>query len=583
MDIKAILLDFDGTALQRDQVYISPGNMHALHKAMEKGVEVIPTTGRVEDMFPPQIESNRCFRYWVTSNGARVVDRHTGEIIYQALFTPEESAEICRIFEGQKIYAEIAANGLIYMEKEICENLHEYPVPPHHVWFMELGRQIPVEKPSKFFLECGIGIEKVNLYGVPEEKQQEIIEALKATDVVEISEGAGRDIQFFPKRLDRKKALETLFERLGIGYGNVMAVGDSDLDAAVIEKAAIGVAMGNAPERVKQKATYVTAPYYEDGVAGAIEKFILNEPETKDVNRKENTDNKISLKNYTPKQQYLVCFDSDGCVFDTMEIKHKECFCPVTIEIWGLQPISKYVREAWEYSNLYSKNRGRSRFHELILVFDLLEEREEIKQYGFKLPDIASFRNWVETSPILNNENLARHASDPVMRRALLWSLEMNRRAAQVVHGIPPFPGVRECLDYLHNKADIIIVSATPREALLREWQEHDLLKYVHLLCSQEDGSKKECINTVRRHYKPDNVLMIGDAPGDLESARQNNVLFYPIIPGNEISSWQNFIKEGMRKFLDGTYKGEYEQSLIEKFNNCLPDSPPWKNNTTLW
>lgn len=572
MDIKAILLDFDGTALQKDQVYISPRNMYALKKAIDKGIEVIPTTGRVEDMFPPQIEADRRIRYWVTSNGARVVDRLTGEIIYQSLFTPEESAEICRIFENQNIYAEIAANGLIYMEKDICDHMEKYPVPPHHVWFFELGRHIVVEKPSEFFLKSGIGIEKVNLYGVPEEKQQQIIEALKATNVVDITEGAGKDIQFFPKRLDRKKALDTLFERLGIGYENVMALGDSDLDAPVLEKAALGVAMGNSPDRVKQRANCVTAPFYEDGVGQAIEKYLLDETDTKAGKSQQN-----SFQNYKPNHKYLVCFDSDGCVFDTMEIKHKECFCPVTIEVWGLQPIAKYVREAWEYQNLYSKDRGRSRFHELLFTFDLLAEREEVKQYGFELPDITSFRNWIENSPIHNNEYLARNAQDPVLRRALMWSLEINRRTAQMVHGIPPFPGVRESFEYLYDKADILIVSATPREALLREWQEHDLLKYVHLLCAQEDGSKKECIQAVRDHYDDDHILMIGDAPGDLEAARKNNALFYPILPGNELESWQAFVSEGMKRFISGTFKGEYEQSLIKRFSDYLPEVPPWK------
>ena len=572
MDIKAILLDFDGTALQRDQVYLSYRNMYALQKVMEKGIEVIPTTGRVEDMFPPQIEADQRFRYWVTASGARVVDRQTGEIIYQSLFTPEESAQICRIFEEQKIYAEIAANGLIYMEKDVCDNLNEYPVPPHHVWFLELGRQVAIEKPSEFFLESGIGIEKVNLYGVPEEKQQSIIEALKATNIVVVSEGVGKDIQFFPKRLDRTKALDALFNRLGISFENAMALGDSELDVPAMEKSAIGVAMGNSPDWVKQKANYVTAPFYEDGVAQAIEKFLLNKSETKTESAEP-----ISFENYKPNHRYLVCFDSDGCVFDTMEIKHKECFCPVTIEAWGLQPISKYVRDAWEYSNLYSKDRGRSRFHEILLVFDLLSEREEVKQTGFQLPDITPLRNWVETTPILNNEHLAKHAYDPVIRRALQWSLEMNRRAAQIVHGIPPFPKVRECLEHLQDKTDILIVSATPREALLREWEEHDLLKYVHLLCAQEDGSKQECIQAVRHHYDSEHILMIGDAPGDLEAVQNNNVLFYPILPGDELTSWKTFITEGMGRFLEGTFKGEYEQALIRKFSDYLPEVPPWK------
>lgn len=573
MNIKAILLDFDGTALQRDQVYVSFRNVHALQKAMEMGIEVIPSTGRVEDMFPPQISADKRFRYWVTSNGARVVDRQTSEIIYQSLFTPEESAEICRIFECQKIYSEISANGLIYMEKDVCEHLNEYQVPPHHVWFLEHGRQITLEKPSEFFLESGIGIEKVNLYGVPEEKQRFIIEALQATNVVEITDGAGRDIQFFPRRLDRTKALDNLFEKLGIGYENVMALGDSVLDAPVLEKAAIGVAMDNAPDSVKQRAAFVTAPFYEDGVGQAIEKYLLKQK----VYRKGSLIQKTSFADYTPKHTQMVCFDSDGCVFDTMEIKHKECFCPVTIQAWGLQPIAKYVREAWEYSNLYSRDRGRSRFHEILLVFDLLQEREEVRLYDFQLPDIAPLRKWVHTEPILNNEQLAKHAYNPVMRRALEWSMEMNRRTAEMVHGIPPFPGVRECLERLHDQADIIIVSATPREALKREWQEHDLIKYVRMLCAQEDGSKKECIRALRNYYDLNNILMIGDAPGDFEAARDNGVSFYSILPGEELASWRAFAREGMERFLEGTFKGAYEQSLITRFCDYLPQVPPWK------
>lgn len=575
MNIKAILLDFDGTALQRDQVYLSIRNMKALQKAMDMGVEVIPSTGRVEDMFPPQIENDKRFRYWVTSNGARVVDRKTREVLYQSLFTPEESAEICRIFEGQGIYSEIAANGLIYIEKDINDHLEKYPVPPHHVWFVEDGRQIPVKKPSEFFLENQIGIEKINIYGVPEEKQKPIIEALLATGVVDMTDGAGRDIQIFPKRLNRKEALEVLFDRLGIGYENVMALGDSLLDAPVIEKAAIGVAMGNSPDCVKEKAFFVAAPYYEDGVGQAIEKFILNDAHVVNSGPARIT----SFSEYTPKHSHMVCFDSDGCVFDTMEIKHKECFCPVTVQVWGLQPIAKYVREAWEYSNLYSRDRGRSRFHEIVLVFDLLQERDELRQIGFQLPDITPLREWVKTAPILNNDDLARHAANPVMRQTLEWSLEMNRRAAEMVHGIPPYPVVRECLERLKDRADIIIVSATPREALLREWQEHDLMRYVHMLCAQEDGSKKECIGALRKHYDLNNILMIGDAPGDYEAAKSNGVSYYPIIPGQELSSWQTFAKEGLERFLEGTFRGEYEQSLYNRFIGYLPQVPPWKKD----
>ena len=280
---------------------------------------------------------------------------------------------------------------------------------------------------------------------------------------------------------------------------------------------------------------------------------------------------------YQADCQRLVCIDSDGCAFDTMELKHKECFCPVTIHAWGLQAISKYAREAWEYSNLYSKDRGRSRFHEIILVFDLLAQREEVKEYGFTLPDIASLRAWVIESPLLNNDELAKRADDPVMRRALDWSLEMNRRVEEMVEGVPPFPGLRESLTVLSGKADITIVSATPREALQREWAEHGLMDYVKVICAQEDGSKKECIRALSRHYQPGSVLMIGDAPGDLEAAKGNGALFYPVIPGSEIQSWREFERKGVYHFLEGSFTGKYERERIEAFDQSLPSTPPWK------
>lgn len=285
----------------------------------------------------------------------------------------------------------------------------------------------------------------------------------------------------------------------------------------------------------------------------------------------------ILLSNYKPSHKYMICIDSDGCAFDTMELKHKECFCPATIQVWGLQPISKYVRAAWEYSNLYSKDRGRSRFHEMLLVFDLLEEWEEVKQYHFRLPDITPLRKWVESGTILNNEQLAKQVDDPIMKQALDWSLEVNRRVADMVSGVPPFPGVRESLEVLYKNADIVIVSATERKALEREWTEHGMLKFVRCLCGQEDGSKAECIHALRGHYELENILMIGDAPGDLEAARSNDVLYFPIRPGEEVDSWRAFGEEGIDRFLAGTFVGEYEKALITQFDACLPNTPPWK------
>ena len=281
----------------------------------------------------------------------------------------------------------------------------------------------------------------------------------------------------------------------------------------------------------------------------------------------------------SPEHDCLVCIDSDGCAFDVMDIKHQECFCPATIQVWGLQPISRYVRQVWDYGNLYSVHRGVSRFIELAMVFDWLAEREEVQRLGFRLPDITSFREWLKKTPVMNNDAVRKEAEkgDPVMQKVLAWSLECNRRIAEMVHGIPPFPGVKESLKRLSGRADIAIVSATAREALRREWTEHGLIEYVRYVCAQEDGSKKDCISALRPLYPERHILMMGDAPGDQKAAHANGALFYPIRPADEINSWQEFLDDGLESFLSGRYAGEKEQAYIERFSKCLPDHEPWK------
>ena len=283
------------------------------------------------------------------------------------------------------------------------------------------------------------------------------------------------------------------------------------------------------------------------------------------------------------ENDYLICIDSDGCVFDTMEVKHKECFIPNIINYWDLQAISKFAREAAEYVNLYSKFRGINRFPALINVIDLLAERPEVLKRGFKVPDITSLRRWAETETKLGNPALIQyvkdHPEDELMAKTLRWSVAVNQSVTDIVRGVPPFPYVRESFEKMQGKADVIIVSATPNEALVREWQEHKVDCYVKVIAGQEMGTKKECIAFAKQKgYADDHVLMIGDAPGDLKAARGNNALFFPINPGAEDDSWQHFCEESLDKFFAGSFAGDYETALIAQFDTYLPSTPSWKH-----
>jgi phosphoglycolate phosphatase-like HAD superfamily hydrolase len=283
-----------------------------------------------------------------------------------------------------------------------------------------------------------------------------------------------------------------------------------------------------------------------------------------------------------PKQGFFIGIDSDGCAFDTMEIKHKECFCPNTIKYWDLQPVSKYAREAAEFVNLYSKWRGINRWPALVMVFDLLSEREEVKARKAVIPAAPRLREFIAAEAFPNSNSglkayIAEHP-DPELERGLAWSEAVNATVADMVYGIPPFPYLRESLEYLWDKADMIVVSATPNEALEREWMEHAIDKYVRLIAGQERGTKTQHLALAAGgKYQPGHVLMIGDAPGDMKAARANNALFYPINPGHEDESWQRFYEEGLHKFLALEFAGDYEANLIAAFEKFMPEIPPWK------
>jgi phosphoglycolate phosphatase-like HAD superfamily hydrolase len=287
------------------------------------------------------------------------------------------------------------------------------------------------------------------------------------------------------------------------------------------------------------------------------------------------------LADLKPQHPFFVGIDSDGCAFDTMEIKHKECFCPIIINYWGLQAVSKYAREAAEFVNLYSKWRGSNRWPALLKIFDLLRERPEVAARGVTITEAKALRAFVASGQPLSDAGLEAYMadhSDPELVKAREWSRAVNASIADMVHDVPPFPFMRESLQALQQTADIVVVSATPTEALVREWEEHDIAKYTRVIAGQDMGTKKQHLALgAKGKYAADKILMVGDALGDLDAAKANGALFFPINPGHEEQSWERFYREGLARFTAGTFAGAYEASLVAEFETYLPTTPPWK------
>ena len=298
------------------------------------------------------------------------------------------------------------------------------------------------------------------------------------------------------------------------------------------------------------------------------------------------TDINELFKNFKPKHKFFIGIDSDGCVFESMGIKQRECFCPWMIACFGLQPVAEAARQCKEFADLFSRTRGANRHKTIVRILtELLPNHPMVLERGFQVPQFKYYCEWVNNpQSILSDvglKNAIKEARNDEARMelsiVLKWSTIVNRAVGDIVRDVPPFPYVHQSLEKMSHAADIVVVSATPGETLEREWQQQDIAKYVRVIAGQEMGSKQQQIHLATTgKYASDHILMIGDAPGDMLAARSNNALFYPINPGHEITSWKRFFEEASDRFIECHYASQYESSLITEFNACLPEYPPW-------
>jgi phosphoglycolate phosphatase-like HAD superfamily hydrolase len=285
------------------------------------------------------------------------------------------------------------------------------------------------------------------------------------------------------------------------------------------------------------------------------------------------------LKDWKATKEFFIGIDSDGCVFDSMEIKQKECFAPMFIKHFGLQAVSKYARETWEFVNLYSKTRGSNRYKAIVRTFNLLADRKEVQARNVTVPAAEPVEEWMSRETKLGNPALDAEVArgNDKLKQVQAWSNAVNEQITDIVHGVPPFPLVRDCLEKMQELSDPMVISQTPVDALEREWKEHKIGGYLKQIAGAEMGTKTEHLAfAAKGKYADDKILMIGDAPGDRQAAKDNGALFFPINPGDEEASWQRLHDEGLEKFFSGSYAGEYEAGLIAAFDACLPEDPSW-------
>ncbi len=270
------------------------------------------------------------------------------------------------------------------------------------------------------------------------------------------------------------------------------------------------------------------------------------------------------------KHDYLICVDSDGCVMDTMNIKHFHCFGPCMVAEWALEPWRDEIIRRWNEINLFQMTRGINRFKALVKAL------AEINEKYTPIIGVEGLRQWVETAPALSNDGLLEAISKTedvetrlCLNKALVWSLAVNDHITRLPEELKvPFDGARECLAYAHSFADVAMISSANRDALEEEWEKFGLMRYADIVLAQDVGSNAYCIAKMLEFgYDPEKVLMVGDAPGDCEAAEQNGIWYFPILVNWEEESWMELYETGLGLLKAGSYgsiQADKKQVFVE-------------------
>src|SRR5690625_2912151 len=234
----------DGTLLNSD-LEISDMNRKAIAKALDKGVGVMLSTGRWLEFCYPYAESLNLDSYLVTVNGGEIWSA-SKELIERHVHASDLMEKMWNIGHNKGARMWCVATDRIYNAGERPDDFSK------HEW-----------------LKIGFNSEDLD-------NLNEIRKELSVYDSLEITNSLPTNIEVNPVGVNKANGLQRVCKELGITMAEVMAVGDSLNDIKMIEQAGLGVAMGNAQDAIKEAADHMTDTNNNDGVAKAIEHFILS-------------------------------------------------------------------------------------------------------------------------------------------------------------------------------------------------------------------------------------------------------------------------------------------------------------------
>ncbi len=274
--IRIIALDLDGTLLNSNKE-LSAGNLAALERAANAGIEVVPTTGRFYDGMPEVIRKLPFVHYAITINGAEVADLQTGEVIYKAEIPWEQAIDIMTLLDEYPVIYDCYQGNAAWMTASQKEHIDRIVASEHYRKMLHEFRQ-PVPELKEVVTQRKKGVQKIQFFTDQPELRLQLMEELpERFENLCVSSSVSDNVEINQLRANKGEALTALADHLNVSREATLSFGDGLNDLSMLRDAGIGVVMANADDEVKQVADWITLSCDEDGVARGIEKFCFNE------------------------------------------------------------------------------------------------------------------------------------------------------------------------------------------------------------------------------------------------------------------------------------------------------------------
>lgn len=273
MSIKMVALDLDGTTLTSSRE-VTQRTLEAFRRAAEKGVHIVVSTGRPFTSLPDNITSVPSIEYAITSNGAHINRINTGESVYDSYLSQAAIDRITELYDKFDVQLEVFFDGQAYMDESFYNYIKKYGCEYRSAEYLLWSRK-PLANIVDVMRDNSDRIENVNFSFRTTELLEAARDEIEAIPEATITSSFPNNLEIGGPGTSKRAALTELTRMLGIDRSELMCCGDAPNDIAMLEYAGLGVAVGNAWGGTKDHADYITGTNDEDGVAQAIEKFVL--------------------------------------------------------------------------------------------------------------------------------------------------------------------------------------------------------------------------------------------------------------------------------------------------------------------